>query len=297
MNNIHEVEVMSKNFNIDWQGVTLSQSINGTLYVNPDPMADQVLEIVMETSIPSSNIDTIMNKSLMNLIAFQQEDDASVDPALLACATTVGDEYKYAVRQFNNDTDLWNLAAGSLDDESLLMDYEEVIFKSTYDPYNYMTVPTYDQTAYVATCTMEMIVNEANIEKVIDIFGKIYVTKYGLALVEEGVDPSMLFTSDPFPIMLPMPVYDTTWDNEEEEQLADTRFKIDTTTLLSDGSDVPAFMGFEIDFEVHPEYEMPDILRIRMTVDAPSELLPDGYAVTQWAQFGQNDGTEEYDVI
>ena len=134
MNNIHEVEVMSKNFNIDWQGVTLSQSINGTLYVNPDPTADQVVEIVMETSIPSSNIDTIMNKSLMNLIAFQQEDDASVDPALLACATTVGDEYKYAVRQFNNDTDLWNLAAGSLDDESLLMDYEEVIFKSTYDP-------------------------------------------------------------------------------------------------------------------------------------------------------------------
>lgn len=61
MNNIHEVEVMSKNFNIDWQGVTLSQSINGTLYVNPDPMADQVLEIVMETSIPSSMIESIMN--------------------------------------------------------------------------------------------------------------------------------------------------------------------------------------------------------------------------------------------
>ena len=128
---------------------------------------------------------------------------------------------------------------------------------------------------------MEMIYNEATAEITGDIFDTVFDTLYVLKLLTDDNTSSDLLDSS-FKIKVPKPEYDSTWDNEEEEQLADTKFKIDTAALNL-GSDRDAFMGFEIDFAVHPEYDVPDVLKIRLTLDAPAEALPDGYFVSQWA--------------
>lgn len=44
-------------------------------------------------------------------------------------------------------------------------------------------------------------------------------------------------------------------------------------------------MAFEVNFEVMDHYDEPDVLEIRMTTDAPAEIIADGSFIVQWAQF------------
>jgi hypothetical protein len=76
-----------------------------------------------------------------------------------------------------------------------------------------------------------------------------------------------------FLIALPYPEYDSSWDEEEEEALAEQWFTIDTTSFMTDGSSTDAWMSFSVNFNVTAEYDEPDLLMITMETDAPAEQL------------------------
>ena len=74
-------------------------------------------------------------------------------------------------------------------------------------------------------------------------------------------------------VALPSPEYDDSWNEQEEEALAERTFAIDTTGFTTDGSAKDAYMAFNVKFNVTADYDKPDILTIRLETDAPTDAL------------------------
>ena len=77
INDIHQIQFMYEEFEFDGQqiadeygGMTGNQTIIGTLFVSPDPTEDQVLEIMMITTIPAAVGEGMIDMTVMNYITF-----------------------------------------------------------------------------------------------------------------------------------------------------------------------------------------------------------------------------------
>ena len=57
------------------------QYVRGTLFINPDPTADQKLQIQMSTSIPNEHAQGMDGKVIMNSISLTNLEDWKADPA------------------------------------------------------------------------------------------------------------------------------------------------------------------------------------------------------------------------
>ena len=87
------------------------QYVRGTLHINPDPTAEQRIEIQMSTSIPNEYAQNMDGKVVMNDISFTNLEDWKADPAKVTCRTTIGNEYNGEVKQYDKDTDLKSMSA------------------------------------------------------------------------------------------------------------------------------------------------------------------------------------------
>ena len=186
----------------------------------------------------------------MNYISFQDENDASADPANLVCTTTVGEPWLHAVHQYTPDNDLsseWQIL-----NEAAKIPESESAFKESDDIEKYATDS--DGTVAWALCTIDIVLNEHTEPIIGDIFGKIYDTTYGVKIMPTEGNMMDVAETD-FLIALPYPEYDSSWEEEEEESLTEQWFTIDTTSFMADGSSTDAWMKFEINFNVTDEYD------------------------------------------
>lgn len=301
INDVHQIQFMYEEFEFDGQqiageygGMTGYQTIIGTLFVSPDPTEDQILEIMMTTTIPATVGEGMEGMTIMNYITFQNDDDEEADPAKIVCRTRVGDKYDHSVSQYLPETDLsaeeylWNTTAE--------LSWEESFFTASPNADKFETES--DGTDAWATCTIELVMNEFNMEMVGDLFDVIYNIEYGVKAFDENDEFPVQIAESTFKILLPYPEYDDSWNDETEEALAEEAFMIDTTTFTTDGSQKDAYMAFEVKFNVTAEYDMPDVLSIHFATDAPAEALASGSEVVQWAQFRlTSDVNGEYQKV
>ena len=285
-NSVHEIEFINEEFTFEMSGVDSTwtgsgiQSIVGTIFVKPGAEAEQRVEIYMNTTIPAEYGEDMDGYVIMNYISFQDENDASADPAKLVCTTTVGEPWEHAVHQYTPDNDL--SAEWQTLNETAKIPASESAFEESYDIENYATDS--DGTVAWALCTIDIVLNEHTEPIIGDIFGKVYDTTYGVKIMP--VQGNMMDAAETnFLIALPYPEYDSSWEEEEEEALAEQWFTIDTTSFMTDGSSTDAWMSFSVNFNVTAEYDEPDLLMITMETDAPAEQLAEGAEVVQWAQF------------
>ena len=237
----------------------------------------------MKTTIPAAIGAEMEGMTVMNYISFEDFEDDESDPAKLICTTTVGDKYKHEVLQYSPDADLG--AETSLYNEQLAIPASDSPFKPSPEVDNYETES--DDVDAWAICTIDLVLNENTYYMAADIFDKIYWTTYGVKIFDvDGANPIDVAETE-FLIELPSPTYDDTWDNEEEEKLAEKKFKIDTYALINEDRD--AFMAFEVEFDVSPLYEEPDTLIIKLVADAPAESLAAGGTASLWTQFKKVD--------
>jgi hypothetical protein len=99
--------------------------------------------------------------------------------------------------------------------------------------------------------------------------------------------------TEPFYIWLPPAEFQQDWIEEEAEALVETKFRVNTTYFMSDGSDLDAYMAFNVNFNVTDEYEEPDVLTLMLETDVPAEAMPDGALLVQWAQFRLSSGAND----
>lgn len=193
-----------------WQGSGI-QSIVGTIFVKPGADAEQRVEIYMNTTIPAEYGEDMDGYVIMNYISFQDDDDASADPAKLVCTTTVGEPWEHAVHQYTPDNDL--SSEQQTLNETAKIDASESAFEESYDIEKYATDS--DGTVAWALCTIDIVLNEHTEPIIGDIFGKIYDTTYGVKVMP--VDSDMIDVAETdFLIALPYPEYDSSWEEEEE---------------------------------------------------------------------------------
>ena len=193
-----------------WQGSGI-QSIVGTIFVKPGADAEQRVEIYMNTTIPADYAVDMSGYVIMNYISFQDENDASADPANLVCTTTVGEPWLHAVHQYTPDNDLsseWQIL-----NEAAKIPESESAFKESDDIEKYATDS--DGTVAWALCTIDIVLNEHTEPIIGDIFGKIYDTTYGVKIMPTEGNMMDVAETD-FLIALPYPEYDSSWEEEEE---------------------------------------------------------------------------------
>jgi hypothetical protein len=136
------------------------QYVRGTLHINPDPTAEQKLEIQMSTSIPNEYAQSMDGKVVMNDISFTNLEDWKADPAKVTCKTTIGNEYNGEVKQYDKDTDLKSMSVRG--DTTKELSKDNAVFTKADDPQKYTTYM--DDTQAYANCTIEMKINESNRE-------------------------------------------------------------------------------------------------------------------------------------
>lgn len=108
LNSIHEIVFISETFPFQMSDVDSTwtgegeQEIVGTLKVNPDPWADQVVEIWMKTTIPAEYGVNMEGMTVMNYISFQDFYDDEELPTKLVCTTMIGDKWNHSVHQYDH---------------------------------------------------------------------------------------------------------------------------------------------------------------------------------------------------
>ena len=215
-NSVHEIEFINEEFTFEMSGVDSTwtgsgiQSIVGTIFVKPGAEAEQRVEIYMNTTIPAEYGEDMDGYVIMNYISFQDENDASADPAKLVCTTTVGEPWEHAVHQYTPDNDL--SAEWQTLNETAKIPASESAFEESYDIENYATDS--DGTVAWALCTIDIVLNEHTEPIIGDIFGKVYDTTYGVKIMP--VQGNMMDAAETnFLIALPYPEYDSSWEEEE----------------------------------------------------------------------------------
>jgi hypothetical protein len=108
--NIHKYEVINERRDFD-AGAALNQGsamgiqeIVGTFYINPDPNAEQKLEIKTKTFIPIAFGEQMKDYTIYTHLTFKNQQDYKADPAKVVCRTVVGDKYARSVTQYDKDT-------------------------------------------------------------------------------------------------------------------------------------------------------------------------------------------------
>ena len=274
-NSVHSIVFIDESFTFamsdmdsTFQGDGI-QSITGTIFVKPGEESEQRVEIFMNTTIPAIYGESMDGWVIMNYLSFQNVYDSSEDPAKLICTTTVGDEWAHEVHQYTPDNDL--SAEWMTYNETAAIPASESAFKPSDELENYKTDS--DGTVAWALCTIDIVLNEHTESSIGDIFGKVYDTTYGVKLQPADGSNMIDGAESNFEIELPYPEYDDTWEEEEEEALAENFFAIDTTSFMSDGSSKDAYMAFSVSYNVTDEYTEPDLLFIRLETDAPTEVF------------------------
>jgi hypothetical protein len=192
-----------------WTGSGI-QSIVGTIFVKPGDESEQRVEIYMNTTIPAVYGEEMDGYVIMNYISFQDENDASADPAKLVCTTTVGAPWLHAVHQYTPDYDL-SAETQILNDDAKIPASESA-FQASYEVENYDT--NSDGTVAWALCTIDIVLNEHTEPIIGHIFDKVYDTTYGVKIKPQEGD--MIDAAETnFLIALPYPEYDSSWEEEE----------------------------------------------------------------------------------
>ena len=108
------------------------QYVRGTLFINPDPTADQKLQIQMSTSIPNEHAQGMDGKVVMNSISLTNLEDWKADPAKVTCKTTIGNQYNGEVKQYDKDTDLKTMSPQG--DTTKELSRDKAAFAKAEDP-------------------------------------------------------------------------------------------------------------------------------------------------------------------
>lgn len=187
-----------------WTG-TGEQEIVGTLKVNPDPYADQVVEIWMKTTIPAEYGINMEGMTVMNYITFHDFYNSTAEPVKLVCTTTIGDKWNHSVNEYDSSADIASMT--TLYDDTTAIDPFNSPFKTSLDVNNYETES--DDVDAWAICTVDLVLGDNGDREMAEaLFGKVYDTDYGAKLFDmDGANPILLSESN-FLIELPYPEYD-----------------------------------------------------------------------------------------
>ena len=248
--NVHYEYLLFKSFDSDAgtaftgsaTGEVMTSTIDMYRIISPDEDQDQILEIVLETSVPLAYGQDAEGQVVVNKLSLTNLDAENPDEsrANIVCRTTIGDTYARVVEQYPSEVDFENFDGFSTTTMEPL-DPIYAVFSASKDYEMYETYDNEVDTAY-ARCTVQIVMNEQNREEIGQIFNARYEGVYSIALAEEVEDTTTgtwswstnALTSGTFKVFLAEPVYDDSYDETFSDQVVtEQSFELDVSADAS----------------------------------------------------------------
>ena len=190
------------------------------MIVSPDESNDQILEILMETTVPLQYATDAEGQVVVNKLTLTNLDDEFPEEskANVVCKTTIGDKYARSVEQYEPAKDMTTF--DGITDTSDALEPIYAVFSASDDYEQYATDDDGVETAF-ARCAVQIVLNEENREEIGDIFNAKYLGTLDVALAEYTVNNvwyAKAVASSEFKVFLAEPVYDESYDESFTNQ-------------------------------------------------------------------------------